>query len=203
MLNLLKKELTLYLRNRYELIVIIAFFITTITLFHLGLGSDFSRLNFITPTIIWIAALLAIILSLPNLFENDYIDGTLELTLTTTPPIHYVAAKLLTHIIIIGGFLVILTPIISYMLGTENNHTLTLMLGMPSLIIIGAFGSAITIGARKSNMIIPLLVMPLYVPILIFGVNGHILALISILLITIPIFILSICLSLKIAVSDS
>ncbi len=203
MLNLLRKELMLHLRNRSELIVTIAFFIIIVTLFPLGLGSDFSMLNFITPTIIWIAALLAIILSLPNLFENDYIDGTLELTLTTIPPLYYVAAKLLAHIIIIGGFLVILTPVISYMLGAENNQALALMLGMPSLIVIGAFGSAITIGARKSNMIIPLLVMPLYVPILIFGVNGHISALISILLITIPIFILSICLCLKIAVSDS
>lgn len=145
-----------------------------ITLFPLGVGPEPQLLARIAPGIIWVAALLASLLSLERLFRDDYLDGSLEqlLLLPTQLPMT-VLGKVCAHWVVTGLPLLILSPLVALLLSLDVNTwmamALTLLLGTPTLSLIGAIGVALTVGLRKGGVLLSLLVLPLYIPVLIFA----------------------------------
>ena len=158
-------------------VIVVAFFILAVLLFPLGIGPDQNILKQASPAIIWIAALLASILSLNRMFETDYEDGSLEL-LCVQPIILEVAviAKILGHWITTALPLIIISPILGLFLNIPLEGylglTATLTLGTPCLSLIGSIGAALVLGARRGATLLTLLILPLYIPVLIFGVSA-------------------------------
>ncbi len=158
------------------------FFVLTVTMFPLSVGPDMQLLGRIAPGILWVAAVLAAMLSLDRLFQADYEDGTLELL--TLAPLSLeltVLAKCLAHWITTGLPLAILSPLLGILLNLDASAypvlVLSLLLGTPVLSMIGGIGAALTVGIRRGGVLLSLLVLPLYVPTLVFGVlaiQGHI-----------------------------
>lgn len=145
-----------------------------ISLFPLAIGDDKALLQKIAPAIIWVTALLATMLSLDNLFRSDFEDGSLEqMTLHKTPLSVLVTAKVSAHWVITGLPLILITPLLAVLLylPTEiiSMLLLTLLLGTPTLSLIGAVGIALTVGLRQGGVILSLLILPLYIPVLIFA----------------------------------
>jgi heme exporter protein B len=174
---IIRRDLVLALRRRSEIANPIFFFILVITLFPLGIGAQPKLLAAIAPGIIWVSALLATMLSLDSLFRSDFDDGSLEqIVLSSQPTSILVLAKVVAHWLITGLPLLVVAPLLAVFLGMPS-HTLpvlliTLLLGTPVLSLIGAIGVALTIGLRRGGMILSLLVLPLYVPVLIFASNA-------------------------------
>lgn len=173
-LFLLKRDLILAFRQRSELANPLLFFVIVITLFPLGVGADARLLKVMAPGLIWVAALLAAMLSLDSIFRSDFEDGTLEqLVLSAHPVTILVLAKVTAHWLTTGLPLILIAPLLAMMLGLETDAMgvllLTLLLGTPVLSLVGAIGVALTIGLRKGGVILSLLVLPLYVPVLIFA----------------------------------
>ncbi len=171
---LLRRDLTLAYRQRSEMINPLLFFVLVTALFPLGVGADPSLLREIGPGIIWVAALLASLLSLETVFRSDFDDGSLEQLLLSPHPLSILMiAKVLAHWLITGLPLLIVAPLLGVLLNLsgEAMRTLliTLALGTPVLSLIGAIGVALTVGLRKGGTILSLLVLPLYVPVLIFA----------------------------------
>ena len=171
---LLRRDLLLALRNRAELANPILFFVLVITLFPLAIGPEPNLLARIAPGIIWVAALLASMLSLDGIFRSDFEDGTLEQMLLSAHPVPIlVLAKVTAHWLVTGLPLFMIAPLLAMMLGLEESAygvlMLTILLGTPVLSLIGSIGVALTIGLRKGGIILSLLVLPLYVPVLIFS----------------------------------
>ena len=128
-----------------------------------------------SPGVIWVAALLSTMLSLDRLFQHDYEDGSLELMLLSPVPLEVVVlSKVVAHWLLTGLPLVVVSPLLAVFLNMPNNGlgvlTLSLLLGTPIASLIGAVGGALTLGARRGGVLISLLVLPLYIPLLIFGV---------------------------------
>ena len=174
---LLKRDLTLAVRHRAEMINPLLFFVLVTSLFPLGIGADPVLLKAIGPGIIWVAALLAALLSLDGIFRSDFEDGTLEQLLLSSHPVSVlVLAKVLAHWLITGLPLLLISPLLGILLGLPaagiNILLITLLLGTPVLSLLGAVGVALTVGLRKGGMILSLLVLPLYVPLLIFAANA-------------------------------
>jgi len=174
---LLKRDLTLAARHRAEMINPLLFFVLVTSLFPLGVGANPNMLQAIGPGIIWVAALLAALLSLDGIFRSDFEDGTLEQLLLSSHPVSVlVLAKVLAHWLITGLPLLLISPLLGVLLGLpgEGITTLliTLLLGTPVLSLLGAVGVALTVGLRKGGMILSLLVLPLYVPLLIFAASA-------------------------------
>jgi len=173
----IRRDLVLALRRRSEVANPLLFFILVITLFPLGIGAQPHLLQAIAPGIIWVSALLAAMLSLDSLFRSDFDDGSLEqMLLSPHPTSILVLAKIAAHWLVTGLPLLIVAPLLAVFLGMPNHALgillLTLLLGTPVLSLIGAIGVALTVGLRRGGMILSLLVLPLYVPVLIFAGNA-------------------------------
>jgi heme exporter protein B len=171
---LLKRDLLLAFRRRTEAVIPLLFFVLVITLFPLGVGNKPQLLQSMAPGVIWVAALLAAMLSLDSIFRSDFEDGSLEqLLLSTHPASLLVLAKVTAHWLVTGVPLIIIAPLLGVLLGLTGGAIgvliLTLSLGTPVLSLIGAIGVALTVGLRRGGMILSLLVLPLYVPVLIFA----------------------------------
>ena len=174
---LLKRDLTLAVRHRAEMVNPLLFFILVTSLFPLGVGANPNLLHAIGPGVIWVAALLAALLSLDNIFRSDFEDGTLEQFLLSSHPVSIlVLAKVTAHWLVTGLPLLLVSPLLGVLLGLTGDGIrilmLTLLLGTPVLSLLGAVGVALTVGLRKGGMILSLLVLPLYVPLLIFAASA-------------------------------
>ncbi len=171
---LLRRDLLLAYRNRSELANPLLFFVLVITLFPLAVGAEPVLLARIAPGIIWVAALLASMLSLDAIFRSDFEDGTLEQMLLSAHPVPVlVLAKVSAHWLATGLPLFLAAPVLGTMLGLDESAygvlMLTILLGTPVLSLIGSVGVALTVGLRKGGVILSVLVLPLYVPVLIFS----------------------------------
>jgi heme exporter protein B len=174
---LLRRDLLLAVRNRGEYIMPLIFFVLVTTLFPLALGALPELLSRIAPGIIWVAALLAAMLSLNSIFRSDFDDGSLEQILLSAHPVSVlVLAKVVAHWLVTGLPLLLMAPLLAQMLGMPNDALgmllLTVLLGTPVLSLIGAIGVALTVGLRKGGIILSLLVLPLYIPVLIFAASA-------------------------------
>lgn len=175
--GLLRRDLLLAYRHRGELANPLVFFVMVVTMFPLALGSDSALLQKLAPGAIWVAALLAAMLSLDSLFRSDFEDGSLEqIVLSPQPLAVLVLAKVLAHWLVTGLPLLLLAPVLGLLLQLPGQATgtlmLTLLLGTPALSLIGAIGVALTVGLRRGGLLLSLLVLPLYVPILIFAASA-------------------------------
>ena len=171
----LKRDLALAIRHRSEIINPILFFFMVVTMFPLALGSNQEMLQRIAPGVIWVAALLACTLSLDLMFRSDFEDGTLEqLLLSHQPLIILVLAKISAHWLITGAPLIVAGIFLAALLHVSTIPMLalliTLLLGTPVLSMIGSAAMALTIGLRGGGMLLALLILPLYIPVLIFSV---------------------------------
>ncbi|MCW8901229.1 MAG: heme exporter protein CcmB [Gammaproteobacteria bacterium] len=173
-LQILKRDLLIAFRRRSEIIHPLIFFVMVISLFPLAIGDDKVLLQKIAPAIIWVTALLATMLSLDNLFRSDFEDGSLEqMNLLKIPLSLIVTAKITAHWLITGLPLILITPLLAVLLYMTADTTtmllLTLLLGTPTLSLIGAVGIALTVALRQGGVILSLLILPLYIPVLIFA----------------------------------
>lgn len=167
----------LAMRRQADVLITLFFFIIVVSLFPLGVGPEMNILRSIAPGVLWVAALLASMLSLGRLFSIDYMDGTLEQLLIAPSPLFLlVLGKMVSHWLVSGLPLVLMAPIlgIQYDLSMEalGVLTLSLLIGTPILSLIGAIGAALTLGVRGGGVLVSLLVLPLYIPILIFGAGA-------------------------------
>lgn len=174
---IVRRDLVLAVRRRSEIANPVLFFILVITLFPLGIGAQPKLLQAIAPGIIWVSALLATMLSLDSLFRSDFDDGSLEqILLSPHPASILVLGKITAHWLTTGLPLLMVAPLLAVFLGMPDQSLsillLTLLLGTPVLSLIGAVGVALTVGLRRGGMILSLLVLPLYVPVLIFASNA-------------------------------
>ena len=184
------RDLTLAMRRRTDVFTTLFFFIIAVTLFPLGVGPEMETLRVIAPGVIWVAALLASMLSLGTLFASDHEDGTLEQMVIAPHPLSImVLGKLFAHWLITGVPLALLSPLLGMQLGLGSAQIqvllVTLLLGTPVLSLIGSVGAALTLGVRGGGVLLSLLVLPLFIPVLIFGagavdaysagldINGH------------------------------
>ena len=171
------RELRLGLRSRAELMQALMFLIVVVSLFPLAVGPETALLKRIAPGVVWVAALLSVLLTLPRLFAADYADGTLEQLVMSPYPLPLIAAgKMLAHWLMSGLPLALISPLLGLQFGLNANELLvllgSLMLGTPALSMIGAIGAALTLGVRGGSILTALLVLPLYVPVLIFGAGA-------------------------------
>jgi heme exporter protein B len=177
LLTLLEREITLVIRRRGDALTILFFFVIVVSLFPLGVGPDPQLLRVMGGGVVWVAALLAAMLSLTRLFANDYADGTLEqLMLIPHPPTLWVFGKVLAHWLVTGLPLMLMAPILGLQYGLPTEalwmQIASLALGSPILSLIGAIGAALTLGLRGGGVLLSLLVLPLYIPVLIFGAGA-------------------------------
>jgi len=173
----IRRDLILAFRRRAEIANPIFFFILIVTLFPLGVGANTQLLQAIAPGIIWVSALLAVMLSLDSLFRSDFDDGSLEQMLLSSHPVTVlVFAKIIAHWLVTGLPLLLVAPLLAVFLGLPEQALgtllITLVLATPVLSLIGSIGVSLTVGLRRGGMILSLLVLPLYVPVLIFASNA-------------------------------
>ena len=176
-LGLVRLELTLALRGGIGTLMAVVFFVIAVTLFPLGVGPELGLLSRIAPGAIWVAALLAALLSLDRLFIADHEDGSLEQLMLGVLPLEFVVlAKTVAHWLTTGLPLAAAAPVLAILLNMSVDGLIilivSLLLGTPILSLIGAVGAALTVGLRRGGALIALLVLPLYVPVLIFGVGA-------------------------------
>jgi len=176
-LALVRRDLLLSYRHRAELVNPLLFFVIVVSLFPLGVSPESSVLKVMAPGVIWIAALLSTLLSLDGLFRGDYEDGTLEQMLVSPHPLFIlVLTKVFTHWLVVGVPMVVFAPLLGLLMHLPSESMLvliqTLLLGMPILSLIGSIGTALTLGLRRGSVLLSLLVLPLYVPVLVFGATA-------------------------------
>ncbi|MFN3565099.1 MAG: heme exporter protein CcmB [Burkholderiaceae bacterium] len=175
--TVVRRDLLLAFRQRADVANTLLFFVVVVTMVPLGVGPEPNTLRTIAPGIVWVAALLAAILSLPRLFANDYADGTLEQMLLTGEPLPVIVlAKAAAHWLVTGLPITAMAVLLAVMFDLDAGATAILVaslaLGTPALSLIGAVGAALTLGLRGGGVLITLLVLPLYVPVLIFGAGA-------------------------------
>ncbi|MFK5951377.1 MAG: heme exporter protein CcmB [Methylococcales bacterium] len=173
----IRRDLILAFRRRAEIANPLFFFILVVTLFPLGVGANPKLLQTMAPGVIWVSALLAVMLSLDSLFRSDFDDGSLEQMLLSPHPLTVlVMGKIIAHWLVTGLPLLVVAPLLAIFLGLPEQALgtllITLVLATPVLSLIGAIGVSLTVGLRRGGMIISLLVLPLYVPVLIFASNA-------------------------------
>lgn len=173
-IELLKRDLRLAMRRRAEIANPLLFFVMVIVLFPLGVGAEPNLLERMSAGVVWVAALLSALLTLDSIFRSDFEDGTLEQLLLSAQPLSVmVLAKVVAHWLVTGLPLLLVAPLLAMLLGMKSaamgTLMLSLLLGTPVLSLIGAIGVALTVGLRRAGVILSLLVLPLYVPVLIFG----------------------------------
>lgn len=171
---LLARELRLLVRRPAELLNPLVFFAIVIALFPLAVGPEAQLLQTLSPGLVWVAALLAVLLSLEGLFRSDFEDGSLEQWVLSPHPLALlVLAKVLAHWLFSGLALVLLAPLLALMLGLPGQCVpvlmLSLLLGTPTLSLLGAVGAALTVGLKRGGLLLALLILPLYIPVLILG----------------------------------
>ncbi|SEP66069.1 heme exporter protein CcmB [Basfia succiniciproducens] len=174
--EIIKRELRIAMRKQAEILNPLWFFLIVITLFPLVIGPDPVLLSKIAPGIAWVAALLSALLSFERLFRDDFIDGSLEQLMLTAQPLALTAlAKVIAHWILTGLPLILLSPVAALLLSLDVRIwwalVLTLLIGTPILSCIGAIGVALTVGLRKGGVLLSLLVVPLFIPVLIFSAS--------------------------------
>lgn len=177
MLSLLRREVSVALRQKSEVLTPLAFFVVVASLFPLSIGPEPVLLLRLAPGVLWVSALLAAMLSLPRLYASDYADGSLEQLALSTLPLGLVALiKSLSHFLLSGLPLVLMVPILGLQFGLSGQSLgvlmLTLLLGTPTLSLIGSVGAALTLGVRGAGVLLSLLVLPLCIPVLIFGAGA-------------------------------
>jgi heme exporter protein B len=171
------RDLTLAWRRRADVLSTLFFFVIVVSLFPLGIGPETQLLRLIAPGVVWVAALLASMLSLGRVFQNDYQDGTLEQMLLTPQPLYLVVlAKVLAQWLVSEVPLVIIAPLIGVQFDLAPDTLcilfVSLLIGTPILSLIGSIGAALTLGLRGGGVLIALLILPLYIPVLIFGAGA-------------------------------
>ena len=174
---LLSRDLALVLRRPGDVTVVLAFFVVAVTLFPLGIGPETNLLQRVAAGILWCAALFAAMLSLERLFASDHEDGALDLLLLSPASLELAAlAKCLAHWIVTGLPLALLAPLLGLSFGLDGPAlaavAVTLLVGTPTLSLIGGLAAALTLGARRSGALLALLALPLCVPTLIFGAGA-------------------------------
>ncbi len=172
--TILVRDLMLAMRRKTDILSTLFFFIIVISLFPLGVGVDKNMLIKIAPGIAWVAALLASMLALERLFSSDYEDGTLEQMLIAPQPLSVIVlAKVVAHWLLTGLPLVLIVPLVGLQYHLSNDAVLVMMLalllGTPILSLLGAIGAALTLGVRGGGILISLLILPLYIPVLVYG----------------------------------
>ncbi|UXI00557.1 heme exporter protein CcmB [Photobacterium sp. TY1-4] len=172
--QVIRRELLIAFRRQADVFNPLWFFIIAITLFPLGVGPEPNLLARIAPGIIWVAALLAALLSLERLFRDDFVDGSLEQMLMMPTPLPVLAfAKMVAHWLLTGVPLLLISPLLAILLSLDWQTwlavVLTLLVGTPTLSFLGAIGVALTVGLRKGGVLLSLLILPLYIPVLIFA----------------------------------
>lgn len=176
-LGVLRRDLLLAVRGHTELALPLLFYVIVVTLVPLAVSPDAATLAGLAPGIIWVGALLATLLSLDRLFRSDFDDGTLDLLLLSPAPLPLlVVAKVLAHWAATGVPLLLVSPLLALFLALPDRAlgalAASLVLGTPVLSLIGAVGVALTVRVRRGGALLALLVLPLYVPVLIFGANA-------------------------------
>lgn len=171
------RDLRLALRQGLDAFMVLMFFVITVTLFPLGVGPEPNLLARMGPGVIWVAALLSTMLSLDRLFQHDYEDGSLELMLLSPVPLEVlVLAKVVAHWLLTGLPLIVASPLLAVFMNMPAEGfgilVLSMLLGTPVSSFIGAVGGALTLGARRGGVLVSLLVLPLYIPLLIFAVSA-------------------------------
>jgi heme exporter protein B len=176
-IHLIRRDLRLAFRQGSGNGMVVVFFVLTVTLFPLGVGPEPGILARIASGVIWVAALLASMLSLDRLFQADFEDGSLDLLALAPLPLELVVlAKTIAHWLTTGVPLIVASPLLALLLGFEAEGylvlVLSMLLGTPALSLIGGVGAALTVGVRRGGVLLSLLVLPLYIPVLIFGVGA-------------------------------
>jgi heme exporter protein B len=174
---MVRRDLLLAFRRRSDVFNTLVFFIIVVSLFPLGVGPEPNQLRAMAPGVIWVAALLASMLALNRLFAADFADGTLEqMALSPEPLFLLVMAKVLAHWLVAGLPLVLIAPVLGIQFDMPADAIVvmaaSLVLGTPVLSLIGAVGAALTLGVRGGGVLVALLVLPLYVPVLVFGAGA-------------------------------
>jgi heme exporter protein B len=175
--GVLKREFVLAMRQKAEVVQPLLFLLMVVTLFPLGLSPSPEFLQRIGPGIIWIAAILSTLLSMERIFRDDFQDGTLEQLLISGMPIVLITAcKVFCHWVITFGPLLVMMPLFAVLLNLTLDMTvalvITLLLGTPVLSLLGAIGVALTVGLRKGALILALLLIPVFIPLLIFATSA-------------------------------
>ncbi len=214
---IIRRDLLLAVRRKSDLTSTLFFFVVVVSLFPLAIGPEMETLRLIAPGIVWVAALLASMLALDTMFSVDHADGSLEQMLLTPQPLSLlVLAKIIAHWLITGLPLVLIAPVLGlqYDLSADAIGVLmlTLLMGTPALSLIGAIGAALTLGLRGGGVLVSLLVLPLTIPVLIFGAGaveanvsglgaeGHVSMLAAIFILSLLLAPLATALSLRVSV---
>lgn len=177
LLAVTRRDLLVAMRRRSEVLTALFFFVVVTSLFPLGIGPEPALLKRIGPGVLWVGALLSTMLGLQRMFAADLADGTLEqMVLSPEPLALLVAGKNLAHWLVSGLPLVVLAPVLGIQFGLDGASlaalTLGLLIGTPVLSLIGSVGAALTLGVRGGGALLSLLVLPLYVPALVFGAGA-------------------------------
>lgn len=174
---IVNRDLRLAFRHLSDVVNPLVFFIIVVSLFPLGIRPEPETLRLLAPGVIWIAALLATLLSLDSIFRTDFEDGTLEQMLLSSRPLAVIVlAKAFAHWVTTGLPLLLLAPLLGLLLALPGTAlaalTATLALGTPTLSLVGSIGTGLTVSLKRGGALLSLLVLPLYVPVLIFGANA-------------------------------
>ncbi len=175
--EIVRRDLRLALRQGSDSVMVVTFFVLTVILFPFGIGPEANILARVAPGVLWVTALLASMLSLDRLFQADYEDGSLELLVLTPTPLEVVVvAKVAAHWLTTGLPLLAAAPLLAVLLNLDGEGfaalLVTMLIGTPILSLVGAIGAALVLGARRGGVLVSLLILPLYVPVLIFGVGA-------------------------------
>ncbi len=175
--DLVRRDLRLAVREGGAISTAIGFYLVVVAILPLGLGPDLNLLARIAPGVLWVALLLSALLSVDRIFHNDHEDGALELLAMGPLPLELVAAaKALAHWISTGVPLVLAAPVLALLLNLPAEAfgvlVLTMATGTPAISFLGAIGAALTLGLRRGGLLLSLLILPLYVPVLIFGISA-------------------------------
>ena len=173
----LRRDLLLAGRRRSEVLTALFFFVVVVSLFPIGIGPEPALLRRIGPGVLWVAALLATLLGLPRLFAADHADGTLEqMALSSQSFAMQMVGKVAAHWLLCGLPLVVLAPVLGLQFGLAADQLgilmLSLLIGTPLLSLIGSIGAALTLGVRGGGVLLSLLVLPLFIPALVFGAGS-------------------------------
>lgn len=174
LLTLMRQEMLTTYRQAFSWVTPLLFFVIVVCLFPFALGPDSLMLEKIAPGIIWVALLLAILLSINDLFKREAEEGTLDLLLLSPHPLTaLVTCKIFSHWLTHCLPLILISPLLGILLHLRAQEevilVITLLLGTPTLLLLGAIGSALTVGVRQGGLLLPVVIMPLYIPVLIFG----------------------------------
>ena len=176
-IEIVRRDLKLAIRQGMDSVMVVMFFVIAVVLFPFGVGPEPNILARISAGVIWVAALLASMLSLERLFQTDFEDGSLELLMMQPVALEItVASKIMAHWLTTGLPLIVAAPLLAVLMNMESSGfmvlILTLTIGTPALSLIGSIGAALILGARRGGVLLSLLILPLYIPVLIFSVSA-------------------------------